>query len=179
MERMIVKKSEIAAAVATRRLEVWLSYEDFRDVKQSAALGFWKGWCARPALPENERIGYAYKSAINQAIQFIIRRLFAKNPMRTRPLDDLASEAPPKEPRGDLPPDVRRRLYEIFLNSRKKKGQRGRLAAMREVFIVNAVYRGDNDDSIAQDLGIPRDHAKAYRLRARGRLEAYCKKEGI
>jgi len=162
----IEERARAAAWYACGDLGVYLDYQDFQDVIQSAAEGFWRGWRRKP-----DRMGYAVVSARNAAIKFIIRQLWGKNPFNVVG-EEVLSYTPivVKESRDGLPDEVLRELYHIFLGSRKKKGQRGALAAAREVFVCNALARGWETIGIAHALQTSRSQVKKCRRHIRAVL---------
>lgn len=182
-EEVVVLKARQAASSACTRLGISLTYlvhQDREDIIQSAAMGFWKGWLARPG-----NVGYAYVSARNEAVMFLVRVLWGKNPFSLFSLDEEGDEG--NNSRVDclvavdegssacviLTQAQECKLFEIFLASRQKRGGRGERASMRDAHIVLAICRGESKAGIASDLGISLAVLKVYRKRARRVLKAY------
>ena len=160
IEEIIQQRAKTAARYACANLGICLDWQDFEDACQAAAEGFWMAWRKKPG-----EINYAMVAARNQATKEIIRHIFGHNPFNCASEESLAwASIATSEPRSrGLPNDVLRDLLCICLVSRKKKGQRGALAAARDVFICNALAREWNNKGIAQSLHTKPDHIKKYR----------------
>lgn len=165
LAELILEKSRVAFLCVVRdvvcELGVWLSDADSEDAIQEAVLGFWRGWRRKPG---NE--AYAFTCARNAARNYVYRCLLRS--MREAVLNEevvpLAVESA-----GDsgLPGEVMGDLFEMFLQSRDKKGARGLVASSRDVFITNAVYRGWSNEAIGTAMGVPGPHVRKYRQRIR------------
>ena len=165
-ESLLYDKADQAVLSVTRRLGIILDYDDWQDARQAAALGFWRGWQRKPG---NEI--YCLISARNEATKFIIRCLFGKNPFCVLVEPEHTAAPTPTSDRHSLPDDVLRELRELFLSARKNGGMRTHLVAARDVFIVNAIYRGWTNEGIANALDTVPDNVKKYRQKIRRILE--------
>jgi hypothetical protein len=166
IEQLIQDRAPKAARNAISILEVTLSPQDIEDVEQVAAIGFWEAW------QKKQNIGYAYVAARNAAMKFIIRVLMGNNPMDVVEYDKIRHflVARTVGQRGPLPEDVKERLFRMFLESRSKKGERGREAAMRDVAICDALASEGGNALIAQELGYSPRTIRTYRYRIQDRL---------
>jgi len=167
---LIQTRATAAARRAYANLGVIPDREDFQDVVQGAAEGFWRAWNKCPG-----EIGYAVVAARNAATKCIIREVWGKNPFTiTAPIEDefhtviLHNQ---QEEIGDLPEEILRELYRIFLASRSKRGRRGMLASARDVFVINALHKEWGNEAIATALGKPVDSVKKYRRRIQSVLK--------
>jgi len=167
-ETVLMDRAKRAARQAIARLSVDLSIEDVQDVEAAAMLGFHVAWTRKPG-----NVGYAYIAARNEAVKFIIRDLFGRNPMSPTPLEKVEHYLAARHAgqRGPLPDDVKRELFGIFIDSRVKKGERGTLATARDVFILNTLAQEGNNAGIGMALDCPPSHIKQYRRRIREVLE--------
>ena len=127
----IQKIANISARYAVNRLSAELSQMDLEDVRQAACEGIVKALNKK----SNECPEYYYKSARNEAIKYIIQRLWGKNPIYSvMPLDIFEDEIS-DEDLINLPsiddyhsafnPVEKEYLINLRLSSRRKKCERG------------------------------------------------------
>lgn len=162
----IEDRARAAAYYVCGRCQIIPTREEFKDICQSAALG----WVmAQRKRPGKEHEGYAVIAARNEAMKFILNGIWGKNPFIAFCLDGEKDAVPmaATESCGSLPDDVLQRLNQLFLAAREKKGARGMLAASRDTFIINAVHQGWNNEAIGLALGIPARDAATYRRKIR------------
>lgn len=166
LDTIIQARAKAAARYAADRFSTRLDYKDFQDVTQSAAEGFWRAWSKKPG-----EMGYAIIAARNAAIRFMIRDLWGSNPFATTITDEMENCGvvlrAQREDICDLPDEILRQLQMLFLESRKKKGQRGALAAARDAFVINALHKEWSNEAIGNALDKPIDSVKKYRRRIR------------
>jgi len=176
------KKSRQAAFAAERNSHSPLSPADLDDLVQVALIGYWRGWTRQP-----HNVGYAYASARNAAVKFLYRCLIGRNPFAlsledvghgAEPGDSLMVTPDPEDEDTDKilnfdSQDFQAAVAEILLHSRSKKGRRGAQAARRDAAIVCGLASGLSPAVVAGRLGLPVEHVKTYRKRARKVLEAY------
>jgi len=74
------------------------------------------------------------------------------------------------EERKPLSAGINNALFDIFLNTRNKKGQRGMNAAIRDVRIVNYLVMGYGNEGIAFEIGSTKNNISHYRRGIRYRL---------
>lgn len=74
---------------------------------------------------------------------------------------------------GEITQETKQRLFQVFLESRKKRGQRGLMAAARDVAIFTMAADRATNDEIAQAMGLSPNSIKTLRKRARDRLRSY------
>lgn len=151
-----------AVGEVVSRLGAEFSREDYDDARQEARLAFWIAWERKPGNK-----AYAYVSARNAVVKFIIRVLWGKNPLGATELESISHFVTAQRvgQRDGLPESVLRELLVIFLDSRKIGGERGMMAAARDVFICNALAQEWNNQGISQALGVAPGSVKKYRQR--------------
>lgn len=158
--------------------------EHYQDMVQAAAL---KAWELRH-MPEI----YAWRAAKNAALNeffFLANESKSHNPavkrmmfvtLNARPrvsvtsrLDEVIDfdhdERP--EPEDD---DHTNELFRMFYDMRKKKGERGKQAALVDAQIAQLLLRGWRTAQIAEATGLTINHIKARRRRIRRYLQEIC-----
>ena len=173
----VYDKAQMATSNAVNILSIQVSVMDREDITQEAAIKFWQTWQKSDNLSDDSRIAYAYVAARNAAIKFIDRKLFGNNPIAVAPFIDDIMRPSKTHCHSNLPDDVLTALFKIFLESRQKRGKRSILAACREVYIVNGLYRGDSPAGIANDLNISTHSVKKYRRHIMKCLRAYAQQQ--
>lgn len=162
------KYAKTGASQACALLNIWLSPDDFEDAVQAAALGVWK---AEQSGRARSKPAYFYGAARREAVKFIVRELFAHNPLSNPLSDEIAEITPPDQ--GGLAPDMRPQVWRILYNSRQKRGQRGASAATRDMVILDLRLKGYSDEAIAAEIGSNANNVRCYRQRIRDRLKAH------
>lgn len=161
----IHEKSRIAFLCALRDSGTWLNDADGEDAIQEAMIGFWNGWRREPG-----NYAYAFACARNRARQYIAR-IIDRCVHEVDGLDSVRDVAmPAAEPPDGIPSEIVDDVESLLFNSRRKRGRRGLEATSRDVFIINAAYRGWSNEAIATALEVPVSSIKTYRQRIRGML---------
>jgi len=92
-------------------------------------------------------------------------------------LEPSISVAAHDEEDRELCLDIVATLEDIFLQQRRKRGDRGAAAAKRDAKILSLLVAGYSDDGIALELSLSPTSVKRYRNQIRRRLEAIANTE--
>ncbi len=114
--------------------------------------------------------GYLYRAAYNQMLRDYWRQRRADALRFAGELDANVLQILRQHDARSLSDDLVDELFELFLQSRKKRGQRGALASQRDVRIVSLLVAGYNNEGIGLELGIDAHDVAHYRRQIQNRL---------
>lgn len=175
-EGIIILAARAAKRAATLLTGSHIYYEDMRQAAASAILDTYQSG-------QNDA-GYLWRVGYLSALQeFFFMKMEKKTHDTHEPGIKIVSlpEYFATKPADGVPTFVEEnfdKVVDLFLDARKKKGQRGERAALRDATICLLVERGSTNREIGEILGIPAEHVKVYRQKIRNVLASNVMPEG-
>lgn len=114
--------------------------------------------------------GYLYRSAYNQMVRDYWRQRHADAHRFAGELDAAQLGVLRAPDARQLSDDLADALFNMFLASRKKRGQRGVAASERDVHIVALLVAGFSNEGIGLELGVDAHDVAHYRRQIQNRL---------
>ncbi|MBD2503954.1 LuxR C-terminal-related transcriptional regulator [Anabaena azotica] len=139
---------------------------NFDDLCSEGVYGILKGLKCKPEMVIYP--AYMYTCARQQILKYLFRNWLKNRGFQNEMKLNQGSSFIEREPD---------KIFDFLLNSRKKKGDRGTQAAIRDLQILLLVAAGWQNHEIASELNLPASHVRDYRKAMRKRFGQYLKSQ--
>ncbi|MBD0265536.1 MAG: sigma-70 family RNA polymerase sigma factor [Tolypothrix sp. Co-bin9] len=139
---------------------------NFDDLASEGVYGILKAVNSKPEIANHP--AYMYGCARQQILKYLFRNRLKKRGFQNEAKLNRQSSFIEREPD---------KIFEFLINIRKKKGNRGLQAAIRDLQILLLVAAGWKNHQIGLELGLPASHVRDYRKAMRKRFVNYLNQE--